>query len=413
MKSIVFVAPYGLPATLRFLQAVAALTDVHLAVVAQEPAASFLRGCSGQDHDLIRAHVRCTDVLDADALHVAVTEAARELGKPVDALIGILEPMQESLASVRERLGIPGMDASSTRAFRDKAHMKGVLREHGLPCARHWLAHSVEEALLFAEEMLPLVVKPRAGYGAMHTLHAGSLDQLRSYLSSSPPSVDDPLLLEEVVEGREYSYDAMSVTGREVFHSIAVYRHPVLEVLEDPDLQWAVLMPKALDELAFGLIRRAAPAAVSALGMRTGMSHLEWFGRPDGTIAISEVAARPPGAQFMSLLSYAHDTDFYRAWAELSVFGEFQPTERKYAVAAAYLRGAGHGTVTRVHGLAEAHHEIGHLVVESVLPTRGQSKADSYEGEGYVILRHPETSVVAEALEFLLSTVRVELGGAG
>ena len=32
-----------------------------------------------------------------------------------------------------------------------------------------------------------------------------------------------------------------------------------------------------------------------------------------GGIAISEAGARPPGAQFTTLISYAHDCDFYSA----------------------------------------------------------------------------------------------------
>jgi hypothetical protein len=34
----------------------------------------------------------------------------------------------------------------------------------------------------------------------------------------------------------------------------------------------------------------------------------------------------------------------------------------------------------------------------------------SYEGDGYVIVRHPGTAVVIDALRRLVTTVRVELG---
>ena len=43
---------------------------------------------------------------------------------------------------------------------------------------------------------------------------------------------------------------------------------------------------------------------------------------------------------------------------------------------------------------------------------RGQAPTGTYEGEGYVILRHPETAVVERALKHLISTVRVELAPA-
>src|SRR6266542_3400253 len=54
-------------------------------------------------------------------------------------------------------------------------------------------------------------------------------------------------------------------------------------------------------------IRAIAPTALRVLGLRTGLTHLEWFRRPDGSIAVSEVAVRPLGAQITSMLCYAHD----------------------------------------------------------------------------------------------------------
>ena len=140
------------------------------------------------------------------------------------------------------------------------------------------------------------------------------------------------------------------------------------------------------------------------------MSHMEWFRRRDGSIAISEVGARPPGAQFTTLISYAHELDFYTAWARLECGLGFDPPPRRYAVGGAYLRGQGTGRhVVEVQGLDEAQQELGPLVVEARLPQRGQPRSDGYEGDGYVILRHPDTSVVERGLARLLELVKVEV----
>jgi hypothetical protein len=144
--------------------------------------------------------------------------------------------------------------------------------------------------------------------------------------------------------------------------------------------------------------------------MGTGLSHMEWFRREDGSVAVSEVAARPPGAQFTTLISYAHDMDFYRGWARLMAYETFDPPPRRYAAGIAFLRGQGQGRVRAVHGLARAQQELGPLVVEVRLPQAGQAASGSYEGEGYVVLRHPETAVVAGALQRLVRLIRVELG---
>jgi hypothetical protein len=144
--------------------------------------------------------------------------------------------------------------------------------------------------------------------------------------------------------------------------------------------------------------------------MVTGMSHMEWFRRPDGGLAISEVAARPPGAQFTTLISAAHDRDFYSAWAELSIFERFDPPQRKYAAGAAFLRGQGEGRVVAIHGMEALRRELGAVLFEERLPQIGQLPSGSYDGEGWLILRHPETEVVERGLERAVKSVRVELG---
>jgi hypothetical protein len=52
---------------------------------------------------------------------------------------------------------------------------------------------------------------------------------------------------------------------------------------------------------------------------------------------------------------------------------------------------------------------VGHLVVESRVPRPGQPAASDYLGEGYVTVRDPDTGVVRDALQRIVSGVRVEL----
>ena len=148
---------------------------------------------------------------------------------------------------------------------------------------------------------------------------------------------------------------------------------------------------------------------MKALGVTDAFSHMEWFERPDGSVAVSEVGARPPGAQLASMIGFSYDMDFYARWAELVITGHFEPRDRVYASGTAYLRGMGRGQVRTVHGIDRLQAEIGDLVVASRLPQPGQPANSSYEGEGFITVRHPETEVVREALATIVSTARVEL----
>ena len=402
---MVFVAPFLAPTTLRFVRAAAGLEGVRVGLITQD-------GAERIPDDLrsaLAGHRQVEDSLQAARVGDAVQGLARRIGRP-ERLLGTLEQLQVPLAEVREALGIPGLGVEAARNFRDKSRMKNVLRAAGIPCARHALVRDAEGALGAAREIgFPLVVKPPAGAAAANTLRVDGPGPLRDYLRLAPPSAARPLLLEEFIVGEEHSFDAVSVSGRPVWHSLTRYRPGPLEVLSQPWIQWTVLLPREIDHPRYDDVRAVGARALRALGMDTGLSHMEWFRRPDGSIAVSEIAARPPGAQFTTLISYAHDIDFYRTWAELVVFDRFSPPRRSYAAGIAFLRGQGRGRVKTIHGLDQAQREMGGLVVEVKLPQPGQPPASSYEGEGYVVLRHPETGVVDEALRRVVSLVRVEL----
>src|SRR5438045_3959999 len=140
---------------------------------------------------------------------------------------------------------------------------------------------------------------------------------------------------------------------------------------------------------------------------------MEWFRRPDGSVAVSEAGARPPGAQITSMLCYAHDFDLYSAWAKLMTDGTFGPPERKWAAGTVYLRGQGAGQVQAVHGLDALPPAVAALVVDARLPRAGQPSSGSSEGDGYITIRRPDTEVVTAALQTLVSTGGVGLGRPG
>ena len=404
--TVVFVAPFLLETSLRFLQCVGELRPVGLILISQDGPEKL----PPEVKRVVDAHIRIADGLDPTLISGAVEDVIRNVG-PVDRLVAALEQLQVPLAAVRERHDIPGMDVETARNFRDKARMKSVLWESGVPCARHRLVGRAEEAQAFVREAgFPVVVKPPAGAGGKGTFRLDDPKSLAQYLGTFPLSREHPTLFEEFVTGEEYSFDCICIQGRAVWHSVSRYYPTPLEVMEKPWIQWCVLLPRRIDGPEYAGIRAAGVQALEALGMGTGLSHMEWFRRPDGSVAISEVGARPPGAQFTTLISYAHDLDFYRAWAELMVFDRFDPPARTHAAGAVFLRGQGQGRVTRIRGLEQAQREIGPVVMETRLPRRGQMPSGSYEGEGYVIVRHPETSVVENALERLLELIRVDLG---
>jgi hypothetical protein len=403
-----FVAPYLLEATARFVATAAALPDVQLGVITSEPVDNI----HPELRHVLAGHWRVDDALDPGQIAQAVTGLSGQLGR-VERLVGALEQLQVPLAQVREGLGIDGMDVPTAVNVRDKSRMKEVLQAAGIPCARHALVRSAGDAVAFSEHVgFPLVAKPPAGAGAQATYRLDDEGMLRSWLDAVSLRDDSPALLEEFLTGEEHSFDSVSMGGRTVWASIADYDPPPLEVLRNPWIQWTVVLPRHIDGEAYAGIHEWGPAALRALGVRDALTHMEWFRRPDGTVAISEVAARPPGAQLTSMHGYAHDFDLYRAWAELLILDRFEPPDRKFAAGTAYLRGMGHGRVRAVHGVDAVQQQIGHLVVDARLPQPGQPASSDYTGEGHVTVRAEDTDTVREALHRVITGIRVEIAEA-
>lgn len=404
-RHVIFVAPFFMDATLRFLRGTLRLENAHVSLVSQDA----LETLPVDIRDRLAGHWRVDDALDPGQLVMAARELGAHLGPP-HRMIGPLEQLQVPLAAAREALGIEGLGVAAARNFRDKSRMKSVLRDAGVPCARHALVGDTDTARGFAHEVgYTLVVKPPAGAGAKGTFRIDDGAQLEELLSRMPPHPERPTLLEEFVHGAEHSFDSVMIDGRMVWHSISHYMPSPLIVLDNPWIQWCVYLPRDISGPEYDPIREAADRGLHALGLETGLSHMEWFRLADGRIALSEVGARPPGAQITTLLSCAHDIDFYQAWPRLLVDGEFDPPPRRFAAGAAYFRGQGRGTVRAIHGLDEAQRRFGSLVMEVKLPRQGQPPSDGYEGDGYVIVRHEDSAVVEEALAAIVGLVRVEL----
>jgi ethanolamine utilization microcompartment shell protein EutL len=72
-----------------------------------------------------------------------------------------------------------------------------------------------------------------------------------------------------------------------------------------------------------------------------------------------------------------------------------------------FLRGTGSGEVERVDGIETVKRELGDIIVDARWPKAGARKSDTYTGDGYITLRHPDTSNVKTALELIRNSVKL------
>lgn len=406
MRNVIFVAPFPTDPTLRFLRALATLEDIRLLGVVHTPPPRQ------EDARLFHDVVRITEPLNRQDTIDGVEILKRRHGEP-HRIVGILEAMMVQLAETREHHGVTGASVKTSVLFREKHLMKDALRAAGLPVARHALVTSLEDAKKFVDEVgFPIVMKPPAGMGSRATFRVSNEAELVEVMSGQYGLVitpKEPMLAEEMLQGREHTFETITTGGKVRAASFARYYPGCLEVLENPWIQWSCILPKEIDTPLYDEAKRIGEKAIEALGLDDGMTHMEWYEKAcDGSIAIGEIAQRPPGPQLCQMTGLVHGIDIYRAWSRAVVDGELdEPWVRKYAAGTAFLRGMGRGRVAAVTGLHEAREAIGDALIEAKLPEIGKPKSSSYEGDGYIVIRDGDTEKVKSLIKTILGTVRV------
>ncbi|MEZ4322669.1 MAG: hypothetical protein R3F61_34700 [Myxococcota bacterium] len=404
--NVIYVAPYMGQYMIRCIQILGEM-GVRLGVISHQPIEQIPPALRRH----IDGHFRIDNALDPAQLTIACRAFAKDWGR-VDRLIGYLEQMQVPLADTRDRLGIEGMNGEVARNFRDKNRMKDVLRKAGIPVARQALITGPGDALAFVEMVgFPVVLKPVDGMGSKATMRANNNEELFAALNQLMPRPDAPAQCEEFVTGEEHTCETALVDGKPVWRTSTYYLPGPLKVLENPWMQYCVLLPK--EEQAH--VKAFAPTntkALLALGMNTGMSHMEWFLRADGSPVVSEVGARPPGVNIMMLNSMVSGVDAWGQWLNIQVNGKWEmPRERKCAGGSAFLRGQGYGRrVVGVHGIDELKARLGNQLIDAKWPMVGQPRSSGYEGEGWVVVRGDTTQDAVDALRTVVTTVKVQLG---
>jgi hypothetical protein len=387
-RRVVFVCRNAAGESLRSAQALRDLDHVELLGIAEAV------------DDVFVDAVQVADVHDADQL----IAAARKFGQ-LDHILTAQETLLEPVARTREALGVNGMSSATVRQTLDKSILKSTLRRAGVPTPPDRIVTSKSDAVRFLSEVaFPIMLKPLSGSGALATLLIHTAADLDHALQLMQPSPEHPVLAEAYLHGQELCFDTITLYNEPQLHSICLYYPSILEAVEHPEQQWSCLMPREID--LYGDFIEQGLAAVRALSVGNSFTHMEGFLDTEGRLlGFTDATLRPAGARIGPMLGLAYDFDPYRAWARCVVDRCFDgPWERKYAVGTIFLRGVGSGVIERVDGIDTINRD---LIVDARWPKIGARKSDTYTGDGYITLRHPDTTKVKDALELIRNTIKI------
>ena len=404
--NVVMISP-GYPAEMALFTRGLAAAGATVIGVGDQPAHAVPQ----QAREALAHYVHVGSLANGDAVSAAVGDLARHVH--IDLVECLWEPYMLLAARLREELGLPGLTMRQTMPFRDKELMKAVLDEAGLRTPGHHSTDTVAGVWAAAERLgYPLIVKPIAGAGSADTYRADSpadLDAILPMVRHVPQ-----VIVEEFVDGEEFTYDTICAGGQVLFENICWYRpRPLLTKLHE----WmspVIVSLRELDAPDLQAGRALGVATLKALGFRDGFTHMEWYRKADGEVVFGEIGARPPGGRMVDAMNYATDADLFAGWAEAITRGRMsQPVQRHYNAGIIFKRAEGAGRITGYSGLDRLMAEFGEYVAAIDLLPVGAPRRDwraTTISDGMVVVRHPELAKTVEMTDRFAAELHLHAG---
>jgi hypothetical protein len=347
----------------------------------------------------------------------AMTEAVRRVQARgwVDRLEATIEAHVLPVARVREACGIPGTSVRTAFLCRDKPAMKEALRAAGVPTARSIGASSARQVRDFAAEVgYPLILKPRGAAGASGTVRVDDARGLEGAIADAALDRGGSVAVEEFVEGHEGFYDTISIDGKPVHDFVSHYYPGVLEAMRTRWISPQIVVTNRMDAEGYGEVKALGATVISALGIGTSATHMEWFFGPKG-LKFSEIGCRPPGVGVWDLYAAANDLDVYREWAMAVCHG--RPggrLSRRFSAGMIALRPDRDGRISGYEGVEEVYARCREWIVDAHLPPEGtptQPVEGGYMANAWMRLRHPDYDRLRHLLDFVGETLKVRATG--
>lgn len=193
---------------------------------------------------------------------------------------------------VAKKLHLPGNSWSSTIKSTNKYKMRQAFLEGGDPSPKCVLVKDAKKIPNLSDFKYPLIVKPTDRSGSRGITKIESSKELHNaILNAIEESFEKKALIEEYVEGREYSVEAISYNGIHTVLAITLkFTTGSPHFIEQGHLQ-----PAPLDEETYGRVCKIVKHALNTLEIENGASHSEIKIDDNGNIKIIEIGARMGG----------------------------------------------------------------------------------------------------------------------
>ncbi|MGW4458127.1 ATP-grasp domain-containing protein [Streptomyces albidoflavus] len=263
----------------------------------------------------------------------------------VRAVFSSREYAQEGAAAIADALGLPGNDPELVATVRRKDRCRAALAEAGFRQPSVALCQDVHQARAFAAAHPgPWIVKPRDAMGSLGVTLVEAPGALEAAVAALPAA--GPFLVEEYVTGPEFSVEGVLTGGRPTVLAVTAKQVTAPPLF----VELAHALPAPVDAGVRDGLAREAAAAVTALGLRHGVFHVEAWWTLEGPV-LGEVHTRFGGDWLHLMLEHVLDADVSDAVLR-DLLGLPVPrlAPRPGRAAAVLFPTPDAGTVTALHG---------------------------------------------------------------
>ena len=220
---------------------------------------------------------------------------------PIDGVICIATDVPLTVASIAEKLSLPGITTETARKCSDKFLMKETLLAAGIPIPWFSLVKSVSELRsIISERGFPLVIKPVDSRGARGVIRITELLDLEwafEYTKSFSPT--SGVMVEEFLEGRQYSTESVIMDEKNITLGFAERNYEFLEELSPYIIENGGQQPAKIDKKELDSIVKLIEKSSQILGISNATSKGDVVMTKEGP-KIIEIAPRLSGGYFSS-----------------------------------------------------------------------------------------------------------------
>lgn len=233
--------------------------------------------------------------------------------KKIDAVIAFHDASQLDAIAISKVLNLPyDLSAETVTITRDKKLTRERLKQFSLTNVTSKIINNDDEIKTFfnsTKNINKIIIKPIDGTGSENVFSLTKKDFQSNKNNEMLNSIQYPILVEEFIEGREFSVEAFSLKGQ----------HYIIAITEkfkakDSYMELGHLIPARLSKHETSLIHKYVKSCLTALTINSGASHTEVILNGE-KLDLIETHTRTGGDRIADLVKYVTNVNLYKLQA--------------------------------------------------------------------------------------------------